>query len=135
MVATIKEIATHVKIPADKVVRALGADVPLTSLDAPVAEDAVFGELVADTRASTPEAALLSQDARRRVVTALTSLPAREREVLELRFGLRNSHGRTLQEIADRFGVTKERVRQIEKRALDRLRVLQERPDDNGVAA
>jgi RNA polymerase sigma factor (sigma-70 family) len=132
---TVKEIAAQLKIPADKVVLALGADVPLTSLDSPVADDAVLGELVADTRTSTPEAALLSQDAKRRVVTALTSLPAREREVLELRFGLLNSHGRTLQEIADSFGVTKERVRQIEKRALERLRMAQERPDDNGVAA
>ena len=132
---TVTEIATHLRIPADKVVLTLGADVPLTSLDSPVAEDAVFGELVADTRTSTPEAAFLSQDARRRVATALTSLPEREREVIELRFGLRNAHGQTLQEIADRFGVTKERVRQIEKRALERLRVAQERPDDNGIAA
>ena len=132
---TVKELATQLKIPADKVVLALGADAPLTSLDSPVADDAVLGELVADTRTSTPEAALLSQDARRRVVAALTSLPAREREVLELRFGLLNSHGRTLQEIADRFGVTKERVRQIEKRALERLRMAQEHPDDNGLAA
>jgi RNA polymerase primary sigma factor len=132
---TVTEIAALVKLPAAKVVLALGADVPLMSLDAPVAEDAVFGELVADPQALTPEVTLLHQDARRRVAAALTSLTAREREVLELRFGLRNAHGQTLQEVADRFGVTKERIRQIEKRALQRLRLAQEQPDNDGIAA
>jgi RNA polymerase primary sigma factor len=76
----------------------------------------------------------LNQDARRRATRALASLNAREREVLELRFGLRNSHGRTLQEVADRFSVTRERVRQIEKRALERLRA-QAIDGDKGAAA
>ncbi len=130
---TVQEIAAQTRIPVNKVVRALRAEVPLTSLDSPVAEDARFGERVADTRAVTPEAALLSQDAGRRITAALASLTPRERDVIELRFGLRNAHGQTLQEIADRFGVTKERVRQIEKRALERLRRAQEQPD--GIAA
>ena len=75
-----------------------------------------------DTGTLSPEAALLKEDASRHATLALASLNAREREILELRFGLRNSHSRTLQEVADRFGVTRERVRQIEKRALERLR-------------
>ena len=119
----------------DKVMLAVRSDVPLASLDAPVAADASFGEIVADSAAASPEAALMDQDARRRATRALAALSNREREVLELRFGLRNSHGRTLQEIADRFGVSRERVRQIEKRALERLRRAQERPDANGAAA
>ena len=65
---------------------------------------------------------MLDQDARRHAQVALSSLSDRERDVLELRFGIRNSHGRTLQEIADHLGVSRERVRQIEKRALERLR-------------
>ena len=132
---TVTEIAALVKLPTAKVVHALGADVPLMSLDSPVAEDAVFGELVADPRALTPEVTLLHRDARRRVAAALTSLSGREREVLELRFGLRNAHGQTLQEVADRFGVTKERIRQIEKRALERLRLAHEQPGNDGIAA
>jgi RNA polymerase sigma factor (sigma-70 family) len=132
---TLQEIAAHTRIPPDKLMLALQSDVPLTSLDAPLADDAVFGDVVPDTGALTPEAALLRQDATRRAAVALAALNEREREVLKLRFGLRNAHGHTLQEIADRIGVTRERVRQIEKRALERLRRAQEGSDENGVAA
>lgn len=131
---SIEEIAATARLPLDKVKLALRSDVPTTSLDSPIADDAVFGEIMADSGALTPEAALLNQDARRRATRALASLNAREREVLELRFGLRNSHGRTLQEVADRFSVTRERVRQIEKRALERLRA-QAIDGDKGAAA
>ena len=131
---TVEEIAAAAGLPIEKVKLALRSDVAPSSLDAPIADDAVFAEIVADRSALTPEVALLNQDARRRATLALASLNAREREVLELRFGLRNSHGRTLQEVADRFGVTRERVRQIEKRALERLRARAER-GENGAAA
>jgi RNA polymerase primary sigma factor len=132
---TLEELAAHTRMAPHKLMLALRSDVPLASLDSPVADDASFGELVADAGALTPEAALLNQDARRRATRALALLTNREREVLELRFGLRNSHGRTLQEIADRLGVSRERVRQIEQRALGRLRRAQEGPDTNDAAA
>jgi RNA polymerase primary sigma factor len=131
---TLPEIAAETRLPVDKVRHALRSDVPLASLDAPLADDAVFGDVVADPGAVTPEDALLETDARRRVRAALSALSAREREVLELRFGLGNSHGHTLQEIADRFGVTRERVRQIEKRALQRLLRAQEQPIEDAAA-
>jgi RNA polymerase primary sigma factor len=132
---TLPEIAAETRLSVDKVKHALRSDVPLASLDLPLGEDAVIGDLVPDRVAVTPEEALLETDARRRVRAALSALSGREREVLELRFGLRNSHGRTLQEIADRFGVTRERVRQIEKRALQRLLRAQGQPIDKGAAA
>jgi len=132
---TLPEIAAETRLTADKVRHALRSDVPLASLDSPLADDAVFGDIVPDRVAVTPEDALLHADMRRRANVALSALSAREREVLELRFGLRNSHGRTLQEIADRLGVTRERVRQIEQRALKRLRRAQEHPGENGAAA
>jgi len=132
---TVQELSDTTRIAPDKVMLALRSDAPLASLDSPITDDASFGDLVADSVALTPEAALLNQDARRRATLALAALTHREREVLELRFGLRNSHGRTLQEIADRLGVTKERVRQIEKRALERLRHAQDGADANGAAA
>ena len=119
---TVEELAAETRIPPAKVKKALRAEVPLSSLDVPIADDAVLSDVVPDRRALTPEAALLAADRRRRATRSLASLPPREREVLELRFGLRNSHERTLQEVADRFGLTRERVRQIEKRALARLR-------------
>jgi RNA polymerase sigma factor (sigma-70 family) len=131
---TVKELAVQTRIPIEKVKKALGAEVPLSSLDSPIADDVVVGDLVPDRRALTPEAALISEDARRWAGRALATLSGREREVLELRFGLRNSHGRTLQEVAERFGVTRERVRQIEKRALERMRLTHEARDNNAAA-
>ena len=132
---TLPEIAAETRLSSDKVLHALRSDVPLASLDSPLADDAVFGDVVPDPVALTPEDVLLETDARRRVTAALSALSAREREVLELRFGLSNSHGHTLQEIADRLGVTRERIRQIEKRALQRLLRAQEQPIENGAAA
>jgi len=132
---TLAEIAGETRLTADKVRHALRSDVPLASLDSPLADDAVFGDIVPDRVTVTPEDALLQTDMRRRANAALSALSAREREVLELRFGLRNSHGRTLQQIADRMGVTRERVRQIEQRALKRLRRAQEHTTENGAAA
>jgi RNA polymerase primary sigma factor len=132
---TLAEIAAVTRLPVAKVKHAVGSDAALTSLDSPVANDAVFGDLVPDRVAVTPEEALLETDARRRVRAALSTLGEREREVLELRFGLRTAHAHTLQEIADHLGVTRERVRQIEKRALQRLLRAQEQPIENGAAA
>ena len=132
---TLPEIAAETRLSVDKVKHAMRSDVPLASLDLPLGDDTVVADLVPDRVAVTPEEALLETDARRRVRAALSALSGREREVLELRFGLRNSHGRTLQEIADRFGVTRERVRQIEKRALQRLLRAQGQPIEKGAAA
>jgi len=94
---------------------------PLASLDAPVSEDAVFGEFVPDTGALSPEAPLLEEDTLKRVKPALESLGERERQVLELRYGIVNAHEHTLQDIAERLGVSREQVRQIEKHAMQRL--------------
>ena len=132
---TVQELADHMRIAPRKVMVALQAEMPPASLDSPVADDASIGDFVADRAGVTPEEALLNQDARRHAVRALTSLPGREREVLELRFGLRNTRERTLQEIADHLGVTKERVRQIEKAALERLRNAHDDAEATGAAA
>jgi RNA polymerase primary sigma factor len=132
---TVEEIAAHLRIPVDKVTLALRSDVPPASLDAPIGDDASFADVVADTGAATPDEGLLHEDGRQRARRALARLGDRDREVLALRFGLDNSHGRTLQEVANRLGVTRERVRQIEKRALERLREAVENVNENGAAA
>jgi len=119
---TIQEISTHARIPAEKVMLVIRSGAPLVSLDAPVSEDAVFGEFVPDTGALSPEAPLLEEDSLRRAKLALESLRERERLVLELRYGIVNAREHTLQEVADRLGVSRERVRQIEKQAMERLR-------------
>ena len=132
---TLPEIAAATRLSIDKVSHAMRSGAPLASLDVPLGDDTLVGDLVPDRVAATPEDALLETDARRRVRAALSGLSEREREVLELRFGLHNSHGRTLQEIADRFGMTRERVRQIEQRALKRLRLAHDDPTGDGIAA
>jgi len=94
------------------------------SLDQPVGEDeeTTLGELIVDGEAPTPfDVASLSQ-LREDVRTALESLNEREREVLYLRYGLDGGEMRTLQEVAEALGVTRERVRQIESRALRKMR-------------
>ena len=133
---TLAELAVRTRIPEDRIAHALRSDTALTSLDAGLADDGGgLGEFIADASAGSPEEQLLRSDADRWLRLSLSSLSDREREVLELRFGLRNSHGQTLQEIADRLGVTRERVRQIEQRALARLRRAHGVSDETGVAA
>jgi RNA polymerase primary sigma factor len=119
---TVEEIAKRTRLSPDKVLLATRAAVPLASLDAPVTEEAVFGSLVPDTSAVPPDATLERRDVLRTAKRVLESLGKRERVVLELRYGIVNAREHTLDEIAERLGVSRERVRQIEKKALERLR-------------
>jgi RNA polymerase primary sigma factor len=118
---TIRELAMHTRMPAEKVLLVIRSGTPLISLDAPVGENAVFGEVIPDTSAVSPEAPLVERDTLRLAKAALESLRERERRVLELRYGIVNSREHTLQEIADRMGVSRERVRQLEHQAMKRL--------------
>jgi RNA polymerase primary sigma factor len=131
---TIREIAARTRIPAAKVMLVLRSGAPLVSLDAPVAEDSVFGEFVPDTGALSPETPLFEADTLRVVRAALQSLDERERLVLELRYGIVNAREHTLQEIAERLGLSRERVRQIERQAMQRLKRRRARLDDRRAA-
>ena len=99
--------------------------VPL-SLDAAATDDAEddmkLGRRVADDTASSPEEELLRSEIAERVELALAPLDDREKEVLRLRFGLGSDHEYTLAEVAHRFNLSRERVRQIEAKALRKLR-------------
>jgi RNA polymerase primary sigma factor len=119
---TVLEIARRARIRPDKVMLVMHSGRPLASLDAQVTEDAVFGDFLPDTGVLTPEAPLIAQDTLRRVRRALETLTHRERLILELRFGLRNSREHTLEEIGQQLGLSRERVRQIEQQALAHLR-------------
>ena len=94
------------------------------SLDAPVGEeeDANLGDFIEDTDAIAPYEAATSQLLKEQVDAVLASLNGRERRVLELRFGLTDGRARTLEEVGREFGITRERVRQIEAIALRKLR-------------
>ena len=119
---TVEDIATRACMPPEKVTRLLQSSAPLVSLDAPILGSAVFGDLIADPGASSPDARLVEQDTMRQVNAALQLLTARERRVLELRYGITHSREHTLEEIADRLGCTPEAARQTERRAINRLR-------------
>ena len=133
---TLIELADQTRIPADKITQAIRSDTMTTSLDSTFADDAsALSEFLSDAATPSPDAELIRRDATFHARRSLSSLSEREREVIELRFGLRDARGRTLQQIADRLGVSRERVRQIEERALARLRRAHSPPEINGAAA
>jgi RNA polymerase sigma factor (sigma-70 family) len=109
-------------VPRLRELRLAGREV--TSLDRAVGEDGetTLGDLVRDDDAPDPETVAATELARREVVAALEQLHERERGVLELRYGLSGDEPRTLEEIGDLYGVTRERIRQIEKKTLAKLR-------------
>ena len=96
------------------------------SLETPIGEeeDSELGDFIEDEDAIRSFDAVASQLDRDGVNEALNMLPYRERKVIELRFGLKGEHPRTLEEVARRFGVTRERIRQIEAKALAKLQAI-----------
>jgi len=122
--ATLAELAAEVEMPEDKVTEALRfANEPL-SLSEPLREDgdAELGDVVEDRSVESPfevaATALLPEEISR----LLAPLDQREREILALRFGLDRGEPRTLEEVGEAFNLTRERIRQIEARAMSKLR-------------
>jgi RNA polymerase sigma factor (sigma-70 family) len=100
----------------------LAADGP-SALAARLADGVSLGDVLPDREATSPEGALLKADEQRALAAAIGTLDARERAVIELRFGLRSRPELTLQETGRELGITRKRVRQLEDRALRRLRL------------
>jgi len=94
------------------------------SLETPIGEeeDSHLGDFIPDETAVSPANAASQQLLREQVEDVLATLTSRERRVLELRFGLEDGRSRTLEEVGKEFGVTRERIRQIEAKALRKLR-------------
>jgi RNA polymerase primary sigma factor len=113
MAVTPEKVREMIKIRRDPV-----------SLETPVGdeEDALLGDFIEDTDAVAPLEAATNQLLREQVESVLDSLTGRERRVLELRFGLVDGRARTLEEVGKEFGVTRERIRQLEALALRKLR-------------
>jgi len=97
----------------------------MVSLDSPVYTDkgttSSIGDFVEDTSPS-PEDRLMENSLKEDIQSALATLSDKEREVLELRFGLNGQNAMSLKEIGELYNLTKERIRQIEKKALERLK-------------
>jgi RNA polymerase primary sigma factor len=123
-----EEIAFELQWTAREVKDILRISQLPVSLEKPIGEeeDSELGDFVEDETAESPFE-LASENLRREnVQTALDALPAREREVIEMRYGLRGHKARTLEEVGRAFGVTRERIRQIENNTLKKLEGLPE---------
>jgi len=120
-----EEIGSRLDIPPGKVegVMALFFRQPM-SLDMPIGEDADsrLGDFVEDHGSLAPTEATSQQLLKEQIDKVLDELTEREKKVLQLRFGLRDGRARTLEEVGREFNVTRERIRQIEGKALRKLR-------------
>ena len=121
---TPEEIAERLRMPLDKVRRTLKVVREPISLETPVGEEenSALGDLIEDEDAVQPLEVALQSDLRDAVTRALESLTPREERVLRMRFGLGTSADRTLEEVGRTFSVTRERIRQIEAKALRKLK-------------
>ncbi|HYH33205.1 MAG TPA: RNA polymerase sigma factor RpoD [Pseudonocardia sp.] len=121
---TVEELAERVGLTEDRVREIQRISLDLLSLDAPVGEedDSNLADFIEDQAAEAPADAAARRMLNRAVIDALDELNDREKAVVRLRFGLDDGQARTLEEVGREFGVTRERIRQIESKTLAKLR-------------
>lgn len=121
---SVSELADALEMTEDKVMEIMQIAREPASLETPIGEedDSNLGDFVADNNVLTPEGNVESVMLREHIDALLGDLKERERQVIVLRFGLEDGHPRTLEEVGKEFKVTRERIRQIEAKALRKLR-------------
>ncbi len=122
---TNEEIAAAMEMDVDKVEHIMKIKQDISSLDASVRddeEDSVLGDFIEDEDAKTPTESASEQLLKEQVKRILGTLTEREQKILKLRFGLEDGKSHTLEEVGQEFSVTRERIRQIEAKALAKLR-------------
>ena len=122
--ATPEEIADEMQLPVERVRQIMKMAQQPISLQSPVgdSDDTNFGDFIEDKTAENPSDMTSYSLLKDKLGDVLTSLTERERKVLELRFGLTDGYSRTLEEVGKQFKVTRERIRQIEAKALRKMR-------------
>lgn len=119
-----EEIAAEMGLPVEKVEHILKISQETVSLEAPVGEeeDSRLGDFLEDKESLSPEEAAIYQLLKGHVKEFLAYLTPREQKILKMRFGLEDGRTHTLEEVGKEFGVTRERIRQIEAKALQKLK-------------
>ncbi|MBR2996859.1 RNA polymerase sigma factor RpoD [Candidatus Saccharibacteria bacterium] len=124
---TVEEIAKEMKMEPEKVDYVMKIKQDIASLDASVGrdsddEDSVLGDFVEDEERITPEDAAANQILKEKLAGILSTLSEREQKIVKMRFGIGGGKPHTLEEVGNEFSVTRERIRQIEAKALSKLR-------------
>ncbi len=124
---TIDELARELEMEPEKVEYVIKIKQDISSLDAGVGrdgedEDSVLGDFIEDEDSATPEESAANQLLKEQVQSVLATLSEREQKIIKMRFGLENGKSHTLEEVGQEFAVTRERIRQIEAKALAKLR-------------
>lgn len=121
---TLEEIAKEMGMPADRVSEIVRIAPEPLSLETPIGEeeDSHLADFIEDQEAVSPSEAASNMILREKIEESLNKLTPRERDVLKMRFGLDDGYSRTLEEVGRHFKVTRERIRQIEAKALKKLR-------------
>ena len=121
---TVEEIAEYIDTSPDKIKEAMRASQEPVSLETPIGEeeDSHLGDFIPDDSTLTPQEAALQAMLKEQLDSVLSTLTPREEKVIRLRFGLDDGRPRTLEEVGEVFDVTRERIRQIEAKALRKLR-------------
>ena len=124
---TIEELAEELEMTPEKIEYVIKIKQDITSLDAGIGrdgdeEDSTLSDFVEDEDSITPEESAATQLLKEQVKEVLSSLSDREQKIIRMRFGLDNGKNHTLEEVGQEFAVTRERIRQIEAKALVKLR-------------
>jgi len=122
---SIEELAAEMEMEPEKIEYVMKIKQDITSLDANVRDDddeSVLGDFIEDTDAKTPDESAAIQLLKEQVKEMLSVLTEREQKILKMRFGLEDGKSHTLEEVGQEFSVTRERIRQIEAKALSKLR-------------
>lgn len=121
---TDKEIAAHMGVELDKVQTVMDLAQATTSLDTPVDDEGetCMGDLIADHSAENPMANIIREANSQIIAAVFDTLGTREAEILKMRFGINAEKAMTLEEVGQHYGLSKERIRQIENKAIRKLR-------------